>query len=606
MTPFHKNLPKITEPYQQKKSIEFPKTILIFVATIIKIIEGHTTQKLLPMWVEIFESPFKRKMVLAARQTGKTTYIGIKLLFKSLFAGGKTSNYVTYDETNLSHFSNEKFRRGLIGYNPIVKTQITKNDRGEVAFENGSTINLVTDEGEYKHVEGTSAEYNAFDEIQYQDLQFLVVAFETQSWTQGEMDFLGRGGEAGSEYERMWNSTDQAEWEFDNKTWRDNLQFGPEGLIIGDYLDEVLKGKWVRKKPQNAQFPGFHLPQTIFPHIPLTIEDAIMKYKTAPEFSLEWKRKNYPKFMFQAHVLAEFYKAVRRPITEEMVRACMDNYRAYSFAFFSPEFIRDIKAHYGKKAVVLMGVDWGSGTSGNSSTVIVILLKIRTGHTDDTARYFLVYLHKVDRGEPGEPEQGIDEAHFVVKKFQEYYCDYGVADLGYGEIQVKAIQDGGINPRTGEKFQGLKIYKFMGCRTIQDIVSPEQDRLGKTDEEVDEVTRLQIDKTHAIDNFVNFIEWHVSNPAAPTVEYFRRPKLAIPYGNDLDVEWLIKDWTSITRKDLEKIIDVAKEDPRQMPKKEYNHPPDSAMGVIYAMVADTNFKPGGADFGGAFRSTRKR
>jgi len=586
--------------------VELPQNIMKWTESAIQKIEGHKKEDILPPWIEIFESPHKNKFVLAARQTAKSVYAALKLLFVTTAFSGKSAVYITYDETNLSHFSNQKLRRGIIAFSFVIRSMLKKNERGEIAFNNSSAIFLVTDEGEYKHAEGKSPDIVILDESQYQTIQFLSILRETMSYSQGALEILGRGGEEGSDYQIEWEKTDQREWDFDDPNWRDKLQFGPNGLIRGEYLQDVMKGHWRATKPQNYLYAGYHLPQTIFPHIPLTISDAIHKYRIPPEFSIEWKIKNYPKSILLAHVYATFYKAMRRPITPAMVRACMENYRDLSL--MTAEEVISWKQIFGPRMTVLMGVDWGSSTSGNASTVISIILKIRSGATEDTSRYYLAYIHKIERGAPGEPEMGIEEAAFIVKLFNDYGVDHGVADLGYGEIQVKAIQEGGIHPKTNERFKGLSYRKFMGCKTIQDLTAPEQDKLGKADAEVDETTRYQVDKTHIIENFVNFIGWYVNYlpmNSEKIIESFGRPKLMIPYADDLKVEWLINEWTGITRKDLEKNIEVKVDDPRQMPKKEYNHPPDSAMSIIYCMIADANYRPGGADFKGAFTGTRR-
>jgi len=47
----------------------------------------------------------------------------------------------------------------------------------------------------------------------------------------------------------------------------------------------------------------------------------------------------------------------------------------------------------------------------------------------------------------------------------------------------------------------------------------------------------------------------------------------------------LSDFTSITRKDLAEIEDIIIEDSRQRAKKEFNHPRDSVMSIIYARQA---------------------
>jgi len=65
----------------------------------------------------------------------------------------------------------------------------------------------------------------------------------------------------------------------------------------------------------------------------------------------------------------------------------------------------------------------------------------------------------------------------------------------------------------------------------------------------------------------------------------RRQKLMIPSRHDYQVDFLVNDLTSITRKDFDYLEDQSKVDPRQRPKKQYNHPPDSVMALIYALIA---------------------
>ena len=59
----------------------------------------------------------------------------------------------------------------------------------------------------------------------------------------------------------------------------------------------------------------------------------------------------------------------------------------------------------------------------------------------------------------------------------------------------------------------------------------------------------------------------------------------IPSKHDYEVDFLTNDLTNLTRKDLSVFEDDTLDDPRQRPRKEYNHPPDSVMALIYALIA---------------------
>ena len=63
----------------------------------------------------------------------------------------------------------------------------------------------------------------------------------------------------------------------------------------------------------------------------------------------------------------------------------------------------------------------------------------------------------------------------------------------------------------------------------------------------------------------------------------------IPFKNDWETDYLVNDFTAITRKDLEEIQEIRVEDPRQRPRKEFNHPPDTVMSIIYCLVASNNY-----------------
>jgi len=125
--------------------------------------------------------------------------------------------------------------------------------------------------------------------------------------TKGKVKIFGIGGESGSSYEKLWIDTNQQEWIYDDDTWRDKLQFDKEGLVVGQYLKDVLKGRWVAQNPSSEYFIGYHIPQTIFPNIPLTEQDAIEKYKTHPRFSIESQKKILSDSEFRSHVLGVFW-----------------------------------------------------------------------------------------------------------------------------------------------------------------------------------------------------------------------------------------------------------------------------------------------------------
>lgn len=578
----------------------FPKNSVKWCHSVRPIVEGKKRSFVAcPFWEEIYNDTCKRNIIVGGRQIFKSTYCSDRLAYMATTKSNSVAVYVTYDDLNLLGFSKVKFRNGCLKNNPKLQNFVlgpSVGSKNQVFFKNGSVVYLVTDEDGYVHIEGKSPDEIIVDEAQYHELENVQKLNETMTMSHGNLKITGIGGEGGSEYERIWLESDQREWVYDDPNWRDKLQFDEKGLVIGNYLKEVLQGRWIAQAPENKSFHGYHLPQTIIPHIPLSIEDAIYNYKIAQNFSIEWKRKIYSSSIFQSHVLGQFYKATRRPITREMVLACMEPYFEYSL--LSANEVLELKETFGNKIVVLMGIDWGSGKVGNSSTVISIIIKWK-GKSEESSRFQLAFIDK--RGQ----EDSLLQTEYVVNLFEEYGCDFGVADLGYGEIQTNAIINGGANPQTGKKYEGLGVYRFKGCRTISSLVSVLQDKEGKIDEELEEIDRIQVDKTHIIQNFIDFISGSISHPLYPNNEKTSRKKFLIPYSEPWRVDWLIKDFTSITRRDLEKNQLALVEDTRQHPKKEFNNPLDSVMSIIYCLIADQFFNPVGS-FRGTWGISRKK
>lgn len=528
-----------------------------------------------PFWEDIYNDNHSIKMIVGGRQIYKSTYITDVLACEATSAAGVQVCYVTFDEISRTAFSRQKLQIGTFNQNPVL-SQFPRHklgNVGEISLKNGSTIYCTTDNYEYRHVEGKSLNHCMLDEAQYQDVQFVPKVVQTMMATKGKLSILGIGGESGSTYEELWNKTDQREWEYEDPYWREKLQFGQradgtQGLIIDPYLNQVLRGRWVPQKPENWMYHGYHIPQTIFPTIPLTISDAVTKYGIHPIYSIEHQQKNNPDSVFKTHTMGQFYKAARRPITTEMVLACMTPYKY--LGLMSPEEIAEWKDVMQDRIKISMGVDFGSGSPSN--TVISIII-----HWKESDRLHLAYIDKRPQ------ENQLDQAEYINKIFKEARCDVGVGDLGYGANQIKLIQDGGANRLTGQLYSGVGSSVFRGCRTYSDETKPMQIHTDAVDEHGQESGRITIDKTTSIQEFVDTIETYKAHPKRQYDTNWKRPRLMIPYltEREYDTEWLIKDFTALTRKDLDK-IDIT--DPRQRARKEFNHPKDSVMSVIYALV----------------------
>lgn len=599
---------------------QYPKDSLTFIQVTRPEIDGmkYSFQPY-QFWIPIYRNQAKRLYLLFARQLFKTTYFCNEIAKTCLVNKGKTACYVAPNEDKLTTFADQKYREQTLQQNPVLRVACSgvpyglPGRRGKVTYKNGSYSYHVTDESRYGKVEGKSADLVVCDEWQEHDAENIGIVTEAMSKTLGRIIFGGVGGEAGSPQETMWLDTTQAEWHstydstewhgFEGQGWRKDLQFGSNGLVYGGYMKDVCRGEWIEETPENYYFPGFHLSQLMACHVPLTERDAIDLYKLPPEFSIQWKRKNRPSAIYLAHTHGLWYKAPRRPLNRADVMACMEPYRY--MGFWEPHEVLAMKTTFPERVQVFFGADWGSGIAGASETIFSILLKFRgmyeNRYSTDRDRFVLIYMERIDPG----TIHTFGEATRAINLFNQYRCDFGCGDLGYGEKQVRAIQEGTIDPDTHDDVEGLTAQKFLGTWTRSKVEQIEKTKPYKYDEAgSEEVSHILLDKTYFIQNFVDFIKWKVPHPVDFDNASLTRPKLMIPFRDEALVDRMIKEFTSITRKDVAEDLLTSDPDPRQRARKEFNHPPDSVVSIGHCLVADQHFNSTGG-FEGSWSDMRK-
>src|SRR5579885_1277348 len=245
-----------------------------------------------PFWKAIYIDNYSFKMIMGGRQIFKSTYITDNLVCEATSIPGVQVCYVTFSQQSQTSFSRQKLQIGTFNQNPILSRfpRHKTGNVGEISMRNGSTIYCTTHTNEYRNVEGKSLNHCILDEAQYQDMEYAQKVVQTMMATKGKLTIAGIGGEAGSAYEKYWKNSDQREWVYDDPDWRKKLQFDQNGLVVGKYLQDLLQGQWVARKPENTICHGYHLPQTIFPTIPLTMDDARLYYKVNPMYSIEYQK----------------------------------------------------------------------------------------------------------------------------------------------------------------------------------------------------------------------------------------------------------------------------------------------------------------------------
>lgn len=543
-----------------------------------------------PFWLDVYKDKSPNIVVVNGRQSFKSTF-GTDII--GCYATSHDNVEVTYivdREDRVSAWSKQRFRKDTMLRNEMLSPFLMhgRANVGEINLTNNSVIYVRTDENEFNNVQGMTNSLMVFDECQYQELQFRSAALYSMTMTKGQCYYLGIGGEAGSEWYNLWKKSDQREWVFDDKNWREKLRFDNEGYLINEHPENVVSGKWIAAYPENKEYVGYHMPQTIFARIPITIDDAVNLYKTRPENSIEYQKKYNPTSIVQAHVYGNFFKAMRRPITPEMVEACYD----YSLTLLTPEQIKKLKTEFKNEVLIFLGIDWGSGPAASKTVGSVIIYWRKTN------RFQLAWIDS----RPMEHEY--DQAAYFANLFGKYCCDFCVADLGYGKDKVTLMQNGGYTS-FGEKVTGLGRGRIKGCWTSGNITS--ETMRHKNQDIIDAPTigekkeHYSVDKTQIIQNFIDFVGSTVPDENGKQVS-----QLIIPMKNDWECDFLLGDFCDITRKDLDKTnTEISKDDPRQKAKKEFNHPKDSVMSIIYCMIGKTKYDPLGFEIS-PIRTTKRR
>jgi hypothetical protein len=531
-----------------------------------------------PFWIAVYKDKSPNIVVVNGRQSFKSTF-GTDII--GCYATSHANSEVTYivdREDRVSAWSKQRFRKDTMLRNELLSPFLMhgRANVGEINLTNNSVIYVRTDENEFNNVQGMTNSLMVFDECQYQELQFRAAALYSMTMTKGQCYYLGIGGEAGSEWYKLWKKSDQNEWKFDDKYWREKLKFDDEGYLANEHPENIVAGKWVAAYPENKEYRGYHMPQTIFARIPLTIHDAVNLYKTRPENSIEFQEKYNPSSIVQAHVYGNFFKAMRRPITPEMVEACYD----YNLTLLTPKQIKELKQIHENEILIFLGIDWGSGPAASKTVGTVIIYWRKTN------RYQIAWIDS----RPQEHEY--DQAAYFVKLYHEYCCDFCVADLGYGKDKVTLMQNGGYTS-LGEKVVGLGRGRVKGCWTSGNITT--ETMRHKNQDIIDSPTvgekkeHYSVDKTQVIQNFIDFVGSKVPDEKGKQVS-----QLIIPFKNDWECDFLVNDFCDITRKDLDKTnMEISKDDPRQKAKKEYNHPKDTVMAIIYCIIGKTKYDPEG-------------
>jgi len=164
-----------------------------------------------PFWIDVYKDKSPNIVVVNGRQTFKSTF-GTDVIGCYVTSHDNVEvTYIVDREDRVSAWSKQRFRKDTMLRNEMLTPFLPQGraNVGEINLTNDSVVYVRTDENEYNNVQGMTNSLMVYDECQYQELQFRSAALYSMTQTKGQCYYLGIGGEAGSEWYKLWKKSDQ-------------------------------------------------------------------------------------------------------------------------------------------------------------------------------------------------------------------------------------------------------------------------------------------------------------------------------------------------------------------------------------------------------------
>ena len=301
-------------------------------------------------------------------------------------------------------------------------------------------------------------------------------------------------------FHELWEMSDQKDWDAEEQEWvkKDEAdEFIPtelkerrrelrreidelEDLIGNDNVDqdaltaEIESKREAMESIEGYTVTGWHIDQYASP----LHDDA----------KIEFKKQKYTEKKFKNEVLAEFYTPENDLLSEDHVTEQFDYDRGFA------------KKRQYEDSTVVMGVDWGGGSSeGASETVAVVGEK--TTHDDNDFNIDVLALQFLD---PDLTKQ--QELEEIEDLIRDYEVDRVAVDEGYGAKQREDLQDGN-NLWNDDGYDNV-------CGIIYGNIK-DKDEPKFSDNSFDDSSYCTVARTHMIENMVaDFKRGRINIPAA--------------------------------------------------------------------------------------------
>lgn len=380
-----------------------------------------------PMFVNILNSPWPRRLMRSGRQVSKTTTMGADLTISVVEEPYTACLYCNSSQAQTRSFSNSKLapflRQSPLIYHTFFKGKSVIDNVFEKRLSNCSSIEMSYFCDVADRVRGKSARSMYLDEVQDMLWEAMIDAEECLSAAaHPKIMYAGTSKSTITPLEDLWLNSTKKEWLIPcsgcgsyNRPGRKNI--GKHGLICSKCGKELntYEGFWYSfaDADKEPMVDGYWIPQIIMP-IHCCSAD---KWKRLLE-----KLETYPDIKFDNEVMGLPNGEGDSPITEEMLRnMCIDTLK------MSDEPIRSIQESYDG---FVAGIDWGGGgVMGTSRTTLHIY-----AYGTSPARYTCVFGRIYDEGEPSRHVEDI--ARILLR----YNCDAVYGDHGGGNFAMSQLR----------------------------------------------------------------------------------------------------------------------------------------------------------------------
>ena len=320
-----------------------------------------------PYLPRIYDTTAKRRLLVAGRQTEKSTTLGNICLGNMCITSAFRALYVAPTAEQSRNFSKDRIQEP-IDISPALQaytnTKLT-NAMAEKKFVNHSVMRMRYAYLTADRVRGIPADLILVDELQDILTDNLPVIEECASHSAfKEFIYSGTPKSEDNTIEHYWgNYSTQNEWVVpcdrhgvpkDQSTWHWNVldedNIGKKGLICdvcGEPIDPYRpEAQWAAMNPIDEEnknrviYEGYRLPQLMVPWILLDEWDDILR-----------KQERYGRAQFFNEVLGRSYDSGERPITKGQLRACC-----------TPDIRLGDLEHYfqfAQNKPIWAGIDWG-------------------------------------------------------------------------------------------------------------------------------------------------------------------------------------------------------------------------------------------------------